>query len=126
MQNSTKNSYEIGGQSIFNMKKTTVCYWSFAHFIAAQRRSQAVAEGSHALPLSHHNIDVYFFLFFTNIEVEMGCIAEYPLAVRQGVETHLLSNQAIMNFRGLRNIEAAFFIPAWFVLPPSDGFTHGP
>ena len=22
-----------------------------------------------------------------------------------------------MNFRGLRDIEAAFFIPAWFVLP---------
>jgi len=25
---------------------------------------------------------------------------------------HLLSNQAVMNFRDLRNIEAAFFIPA--------------
>jgi len=22
-----------------------------------------------------------------------------------------------MNFRGLRNIDTAFFIPAWFVLP---------
>jgi len=56
----------------------------------------------------------------------MGCIAEYPSAVPQSVETHLLSNQAVINFRGLRNIEAAFFIPAWFVLPSSDGFTHGP
>jgi len=34
-----------------------------------------------------------------------------------GVATHLLSNQAVMNFRDLRNIKAAFFIPAWFALP---------
>jgi len=26
-----------------------------------------------------------------------------------------------MNFLGLRNIEAAFFIPAWFVLPSITG-----
>jgi len=56
----------------------------------------------------------------------MGYIAECPSAVLQGVATHLLSNQAVMNFRGLRNIEAAFFIPAWFVLPSSDRFTHRP
>jgi len=31
--------------------------------------------------------------------------------------THLLSNQAVMNFRDLRNIEAAFFVPVWIVLP---------
>jgi len=37
--------------------------------------------------------------------------------VPQGVETHLLSNQAVMNFRDLRNIEAAIFIPTWFVPP---------
>jgi len=43
------------------------------------------------------------------------------LAVPQGVATHLLSNQAVMNFRDLRNIEAAFFIPAWFVLPYITG-----
>jgi len=34
-----------------------------------------------------------------------------------GVATHLLSNQAVMNFRDLKNIEAAFFIPACFALP---------
>jgi len=34
-----------------------------------------------------------------------------------GVATHSLSNQAVMNFRDLRNIEAAFFIPACFALP---------
>jgi len=39
----------------------------------------------------------------------------------QGVATHLLPNQAVMNFRGLRNIEAAFFIPAWFVIPSMAG-----
>jgi len=34
-----------------------------------------------------------------------------------GVATHSLSNQAVMNFRDLRKIEAAFFIPACFALP---------
>ena len=34
-----------------------------------------------------------------------------------GVATHSLSNQAVMNFRDLRNIEAAVFIPACFALP---------
>ena len=34
-----------------------------------------------------------------------------------GVATHSLSNQAVMNFRDLRNIEAAFFIPVCFALP---------
>jgi len=34
-----------------------------------------------------------------------------------GVATHTLSNQAVMNFPDLRNIEAAFFIPACFALP---------
>jgi len=38
------------------------------------------------------------------------------LAAPQGIATHFLSNQAVMIFRGLRNIEAAFFNPAWFVL----------
>jgi len=33
------------------------------------------------------------------------------------VATHSLSNQAVMNFRDLKNIEAAFFIPACFALP---------
>jgi len=33
------------------------------------------------------------------------------------VATHSLSNQAVMNFRDLRNVEAAFFIPARFALP---------
>jgi len=33
-----------------------------------------------------------------------------------GVATQSLSNQAVMNFRDLRNIEAAFFIPACFAL----------
>jgi len=56
----------------------------------------------------------------------MGYIAECPSAVLQCVATHLLSKQAVINFRDLRNIEAAFFIPAWFVLPSSDGFTHRP
>ena len=34
-----------------------------------------------------------------------------------GVATHSLSDQTVMNFRDLQNIEAAFFIPACFVLP---------
>jgi len=40
----------------------------------------------------------------------MGCISEYHSALPQGVETHLLSNQAVMNFRVLRNIEAPFLL----------------
>jgi len=51
------------------------------------------------------------------LQVEIGCIAECSSAVPQGVANHLLSNQALMNFLGLRNIKAAFFIPPWFVLP---------
>ena len=34
-----------------------------------------------------------------------------------GVARHSLPNQAVMNFRDLRNIEAASFIPACFALP---------
>jgi len=44
-------------------------------------------------------------------------MAECSSAVPQGVATHLLSNQAIMNFLRLNNIKAAFLMPAWFVLP---------
>ena len=44
------------------------------------------------------------------------CIAECSSAVPQSVATHLLSNQAVINFRDLRNIEAAFFVAAWFAL----------
>jgi len=71
-----------------------------------QRRSQGGAEGAQA-PLSHHNIDVYFFNISPTLK-SMGCIAKYSSALPQGVETHLLSNQAVMNFRVLRNIEAPF------------------
>ena len=49
--------------------------------------------------------------------VEIGCIAERCSAIPLGTATHMLSNQAVMNFRDLRNIEAAVFIPAWFVPP---------
>jgi len=34
-----------------------------------------------------------------------------------GLATHSLSDQAIMNFRDLKNIEAGFFIPTCFALP---------
>ena len=67
-------------------------------------------------PLSNQNIDVYFLSFTPILQVEIGRIAEYSSAVPQGLATHLLTNQAVINFRDLRNIEAAFFIPAWFVL----------
>jgi len=80
-----------------------------------QRRSKGGLKGLKP-PLSNQNIDVYFLSFTPILQVEIGRIAEYSSAVPQGLATHLLTNQAVINFRDLRNIEAAFFIPAWFVL----------
>jgi len=72
-------------------------------------------------PLSNQNIDVSFLSFFTNFVSRNRGIAECYSAEPQGITTHLLSNQTVMNFRGLRNIEAVFFIPSWFVLPSITG-----
>jgi len=62
-----------------------------------QRRSQGRLKGFKA-PLSNENIDVYFLSFSSTLQVEIGWIAECSSAVPQGVATHLLSNQAVMNF----------------------------
>ena len=70
------------------------------------------AEGAQAPRLSNQNIDVYFLSYPQHCKSRSGGIAECSSAVPQGVATRLLSNQAVMNFRGLRDIEAAFFVPA--------------
>jgi len=79
-----------------------------------QRRSQGGAEGAQAPPLSDQNIDVYFLSFSPTLCCKSRSGA---FSSPTGVATHSLSNQAVMNFRDLRNIEAAFFIPACFALP---------
>jgi len=69
-------------------------------------------------PLTNQNIDVYFLVFHQHCTVsrdQVHCKMFFDSAA--GVTTHTLSNQAVMNFRDLRNIEAAFFIPACFALP---------
>ena len=65
-------------------------------------------------PLSDQNIDVYFLSFSPTLCCKSRSGA---FSSPTGVATHSLSNQAVMNFRDLRNIEAAFFIPACFALP---------
>jgi len=69
-------------------------------------------------PLSNQNIDVYFLVFHQHCTVSRDQVhCKMFFGSTTGVTTHKLSNQAVMNFRDLRNIEAAFFIPACFALP---------
>jgi len=64
------------------------------------------------------NIDVYFLVFHQHCTVSRDQVhCKMFFGSTTGVTTHMLSNQAVMNFRDLRNIEAAFFIPVCFALP---------
>jgi len=68
-------------------------------------------------PLSDQNIDVYFFVFHQHCTVSRDRVhCKIFFGSTTGVATHSLSNQAVMHFRDLRNIEATFFIPACFTL----------
>ena len=64
-------------------------------------------------PLSDQNIDIYFLVFHQHCTVSRDQVhCKMFFGSTTGVATHSLSNQAVMNFRDLRNTEAAFFIPA--------------
>ena len=88
------------------------------YIILSQRRSQGGCWRGSSTHLSDQNIDVYFLVFHQHCTVSRDQVhCKMFFGSTTGVATHSLSNQAIMNFRDLRNIEAAFFIPACFALP---------
>ena len=83
-----------------------------------QRRSQGGCWRGSSTPLRDQNIDVYFLVFHQHCTVSRDRVhCKMFFGSTTGVAIHSLSNQAVMNFRDLRNIEAAFFIPACFALP---------
>ena len=71
------------------------------------------SEGAQAPPPLAIRILMFIFLVFhrhcTVSRDQVHCKMFFGSTT--GVATHSLSNQAVMNFRDLRNIEAAFFIP---------------
>jgi len=101
-----------------NFKRTINCPVNRANMDErSQRRSQRGAKEAQAPPLSDQNIDVYILVFHQHCTVSQDQVhCKMFFGSTTGVATHSLSNQAVMNFRDLRNIEAAFFIPACFAL----------
>ena len=90
----------------------------FVFSTARQRRSQGGCWRGSSTPLSDQNIDVYFLVFHQHCTVSRDKVhCKMFFGSTTGAATHSLSNQAVMNFRDLRNVEAAFFIPACFALP---------
>ena len=76
------------------------------------------AEGAQAPPLAIRILMFIFLVFHQHCTVSRDQVhCKMFFGSPTGVTTHSLSNQAFMNFRDLRNIEAAFFIPACFALP---------
>ena len=93
-------------------------WWSTSHKHNESKAQPGGAEGAQAPPLSNQNIDVYFLVFHQHCTVSRDQVhCKMFFGSTTGVTTHTLSNQAVMNFLDLRNIEAAFFIPACFALP---------
>ena len=83
----------------------------------SQRRSQGWAEGAQAPPLAIRLLMLIFLVFHQHCTISRDRVhCKMFFGSPTGVATHSLSNHAVMNFRDLRNIEAAFFIPAWLVL----------
>ena len=76
------------------------------------------AEGAQAPPLAIRILMFIFLVFHQHCTVNRDRV-HYKMffGSTTGVATHSLSYQAVMNFRDLKNIEAAFFIPACFALP---------
>ena len=71
------------------------------------------AEGDQAPPLAIRILIFIFLVFHQHCTVNRDRVdCKMFFGCTTGVATHSLSNQAVMNFRDLRNIEAAFFIPA--------------
>jgi len=83
------------------------------------RRSRGEAEGAQDPPLAIRIVMFIFLVFQQHCKSRsVHCRMFFGNSVTtQDVTTHLLSNPAVMNFWGLRDIEAAVFVPAWFVLP---------
>ena len=72
-----------------------------------------MAEG---LPLAIRILMLIFLVFHQHCTISRDRLyCKIFFGSTTGVATHLLSNQAVMNFRDLRNIEAAFFIPARYI-----------
>ena len=93
-------------------------HYSHVTVVCCKGAARGGAEGAQAPPLSDQNIDVYFLVFHQHCTVSRDQVhCKMFFGSTTGVATHSLSNQAAMNFRDLRNIEAAFFIPACFALP---------
>jgi len=67
-------------------------------------------------PLAIRILMFVFLVFHQHCTSRSGALQQRSSAVPQKGATHLLSNQVVMNFRSLRDIEAAFFITAWFVV----------
>jgi len=97
----------------------SIYHWTIKAFRIAQSRSQGGRlKGLKPPPLSNQNIDVYFSVFHQHCTVSRDHVhCKMFFGSTTGVTTHTLSNQAVMNFRDLRNVKAAFFIPACFALP---------
>jgi len=71
---------------------------NIGQYVITKGAARGGAEGAQAPPLA---LRILMFVF---LEVEIGFIAESSSAVPQGAATHLLSNQAVMNFRDVRNL----------------------
>jgi len=75
------------------------------------------AEGDQAPPLAIRILIFIFLVFHQHCTVNRDRVdCKMFFGCTTGVATHSLSNQAVMNFRNLRNIKAAFFIAARFAL----------
>ena len=83
-----------------------------------QRRRQGGLKGLKPPLLAVRILMFIFLVFHQHCTVSLDRVhCKMFFGSTTGVATHLLSNQAVMNFRDLKNIEAAFFIPACFALP---------
>ena len=86
--------------------------------VAGKGAARGGAEGAQAPPLAIRILMFIFFVFHQHCTASRDRVhCKMLFGSPTGVATHSLSNQTVTNFRDLRNIEAAFFIPACFVLP---------
>ena len=83
-----------------------------------QKRSQGRAEGAQAPHLAIRILMFICLVFHQHCTVSRDRVhCKMFFGSTTGVAKHSLSYQAVMNLRDLKNIEAAFFIPACFALP---------
>ena len=95
------------------LKYDVITYTSYA-----KAQPGGGTEGAQAPPLAIRILMFIFLDFHQHCTVSRDRVhCKMLFGSTTGVATHSLSHQAVMNFRNLRNIEAAFFIPACFALP---------